>query len=89
MADALALDVTAEGVETQGQLAILKKLRCQQAQGYYLARPMPAAAMTTWLADHFAAYATRLHTESDAGADAAQPAPRTGGTPDIRRIRRV
>jgi EAL domain-containing protein (putative c-di-GMP-specific phosphodiesterase class I) len=46
MADALNLGVTAEGIETQQQLAILKQLRCRRAQGYYLARPMPAAKMT-------------------------------------------
>jgi EAL domain-containing protein (putative c-di-GMP-specific phosphodiesterase class I) len=42
MASALDLEVTAEGVESQDQLAILKKLGCQRAQGFYLARPMPA-----------------------------------------------
>jgi diguanylate cyclase (GGDEF)-like protein/PAS domain S-box-containing protein len=46
MADALGLDVTAEGVETQDQLAQLKDLNCRRAQGYYLARPMPAADLT-------------------------------------------
>lgn len=46
MADALGLEVTAEGVETQNQLAILKRLRCFRAQGFYLARPMPAQALT-------------------------------------------
>jgi EAL domain-containing protein (putative c-di-GMP-specific phosphodiesterase class I) len=42
MADALDLEVTAEGVETAGQLASLKKLHCRRAQGYFLDRPMPA-----------------------------------------------
>jgi diguanylate cyclase (GGDEF)-like protein/PAS domain S-box-containing protein len=42
MADALGLEVTAEGVETHEQLVHLKALRCQRAQGFYLARPMPA-----------------------------------------------
>jgi diguanylate cyclase (GGDEF)-like protein len=45
MAEALDLEVTAEGVETQDQLTNLKQLHCRQAQGYYLARPMPADAM--------------------------------------------
>ncbi len=45
MADALDLEVTAEGVETHEQLVHLKNLRCGRAQGFYLARPMPAAAM--------------------------------------------
>ena len=41
MAAALSLDVTAEGVETRDQLAGLQQLDCRQAQGFYLARPMP------------------------------------------------
>ena len=41
MAEALGLEVTAEGVETQDQLANLKRLNCQRAQGYFLAPPCP------------------------------------------------
>ena len=50
MADALELDVTAEGIETPDQLAYLKRLQCRRAQSYYLARPMRAQAMNTLLA---------------------------------------
>ena len=50
MAVALGLEVTAEGVETQQQLSILRGLQCERAQGFYLARPMPAAEMTTFVA---------------------------------------
>ncbi|MDQ1423356.1 MAG: hypothetical protein QOD72_854, partial [Acidimicrobiaceae bacterium] len=46
MAEALQLEVTAEGVETSDQLASLKRLDCRRAQGFYLARPMPADALT-------------------------------------------
>ena len=42
MALSLGLRVTAEGVETQGQLAALRKLRCDHYQGYLLSRPIPA-----------------------------------------------
>jgi EAL domain-containing protein (putative c-di-GMP-specific phosphodiesterase class I) len=42
MGRALRLMVIAEGVEEPFQLARLRKLRCSRAQGYYLARPMPA-----------------------------------------------
>jgi EAL domain-containing protein (putative c-di-GMP-specific phosphodiesterase class I) len=45
MAHALELSVIAEGIETAQQLAILKKLNCPRAQGFYLARPAPAAAI--------------------------------------------
>ena len=42
MAHSLDLRVTAEGVETQGQLAALRKLRCDQFQGYLLSPAIPA-----------------------------------------------
>jgi len=42
MGRALRLTVIAEGVEEPFQLGRLRKLRCNRAQGYYLARPLPA-----------------------------------------------
>ncbi len=40
MAHALKLNVIAEGVETREQLEFLRQRKCQQAQGYYFARPL-------------------------------------------------
>lgn len=40
MAKNLRLDVVAEGVETIEQVALLKKLQCKYAQGYYFSRPV-------------------------------------------------
>jgi EAL domain-containing protein (putative c-di-GMP-specific phosphodiesterase class I) len=51
MAEALGLDVTAEGVETQDQLCRLRRLKCERAQGFHFARPMPAAEMTALVLD--------------------------------------
>jgi diguanylate cyclase (GGDEF)-like protein len=45
MAHALEMSVVAEGVETAQQLAILKALDCNEVQGYFIARPMPADEM--------------------------------------------
>jgi diguanylate cyclase (GGDEF)-like protein len=40
---ALGLSVTAEGVETPGQLSELRTLGCDLGQGYYFAHPQPGA----------------------------------------------
>lgn len=37
---ALALTVTAEGIETSGHLEMLKAVSCDEGQGYYLSRPL-------------------------------------------------
>ena len=47
MAGALALDLTAEGVETAEQLAALRALNVERAQGYLLAPPAPPEGIST------------------------------------------
>jgi EAL domain-containing protein (putative c-di-GMP-specific phosphodiesterase class I) len=42
LAHALGLSVTAEGVETQQQAAVVSAVGCESSQGFYYARPMPA-----------------------------------------------
>jgi diguanylate cyclase (GGDEF)-like protein len=44
LAHGLRLKVVAEGVETSDQVAFLHKLGCDQYQGFYFSRPVPAAA---------------------------------------------
>lgn len=43
MAHELGLRVVAEGVENASQMRILETLRCDEVQGYYISRPMPAS----------------------------------------------
>ncbi|MEU7866564.1 EAL domain-containing protein [Dactylosporangium sp. NPDC049140] len=50
LARALGLDTVAEGIENQAQADRLLELRYSRGQGYHLARPMPAEAMTGLLA---------------------------------------
>ncbi|MCF6218348.1 MAG: EAL domain-containing response regulator [Gammaproteobacteria bacterium] len=44
----LGMRLVAEGVETREIWDELKKLGCDVAQGYFIAKPMPAEALITW-----------------------------------------
>jgi diguanylate cyclase (GGDEF)-like protein/PAS domain S-box-containing protein len=53
MAHSLELQVTAEGVETRGQLEALARLGCDEYQGYLFSKPLPAVdAAAKFLAPH-------------------------------------
>ncbi|MCI5131235.1 MAG: EAL domain-containing protein, partial [Candidatus Electrothrix sp. EH2] len=41
MAESMGLKVVAEGVETEEQLELLKKMGCEEVQGYYFSKPLP------------------------------------------------
>lgn len=49
MAHALNLSVVAEGVETAEILQLLQDAKCDEAQGYYFAKPMPYADLEKYL----------------------------------------
>ena len=50
LAHALGLRVIAEGVETESQLARLREMGCEVAQGYYFSEPLNDEALAAWLA---------------------------------------
>ena len=41
MAEGLGLEVICEGVETEQQVVLLRKIGCRRVQGYYYAKPVP------------------------------------------------
>ena len=49
LAHNLHLEVVAEGVETPGQLALLREFGCDQAQGYLISKPLPLAELVEFL----------------------------------------
>jgi len=67
LAHELGLSVVAEGVETEAQAAFLRGKRCEEAQGYLFARPMPQ--------HDFEAMAARAASMPPALRASAQPAP--------------
>jgi diguanylate cyclase (GGDEF)-like protein len=50
LARSLGLEVVAEGVEGAEVMRRLRSLRCDEAQGFHLSRPLPPAALVEWLA---------------------------------------
>ncbi len=60
MSHAMQLEVVAEGVESEQDLNVLKRLGCDQAQGYHIARPMPAADLQGWALSYEAEQTKRL-----------------------------
>lgn len=49
LARELGIEVVAEGVEDAEDWAFLRSRHCDIAQGYYIARPMPASALQGWM----------------------------------------
>jgi diguanylate cyclase (GGDEF)-like protein/PAS domain S-box-containing protein len=45
----LGVACVAEGLETMGQLALLRQLGCQAAQGYLISRPLDERHLVNWL----------------------------------------
>jgi diguanylate cyclase (GGDEF)-like protein len=52
MAHRLRLRVVAEGVEEQSQVDMLNALECEEVQGFFFSRPLPADAFRDLLASH-------------------------------------
>ena len=59
-AHAFDLEVVAEGIEDTATLQVLRDLGCDTAQGYLIARPMPAEHVVPWLAQWRASRASAL-----------------------------
>ncbi|MFC5300072.1 EAL domain-containing protein [Azospira restricta] len=61
LAHSLGLRVVAEGVETAAQLQMLRRHGCDEVQGFFLSRPLPAEAATQFLLRRQEDRTRRLH----------------------------
>ena len=52
MAEQLGMETLGEGVETQGEHAMLAQLGCRHVQGFSIARPMPMEETMDWINRH-------------------------------------
>jgi len=61
LAHSLGMRMVAEGVESRAALVELARHGCDQVQGFYLSRPVPAAELELWLDERWAGHLdTRL-----------------------------
>lgn len=82
---ALEVEVVAEGVETKEQLDALRSLGCDQAQGYFICKPLPSNEFESWVRNHAASFgvdssnlgSAPINLEEGAGAGAQMPASAT------------
>ncbi|MBX3637155.1 MAG: bifunctional diguanylate cyclase/phosphodiesterase, partial [Rubrivivax sp.] len=51
VARTLGMTTVAEGIETEGQAALMMELSCDRGQGFLFARPLEAAAFEAWVQD--------------------------------------
>lgn len=64
----LGLNIVAEGVETDAELATLRKLGCNQVQGYLISRAVPADSFAALLDREKAAHRQVKQRQPDPGA---------------------
>jgi diguanylate cyclase (GGDEF)-like protein/PAS domain S-box-containing protein len=74
LAQNLGMDVVAEGVETNEQLALLQKLGCENGQGYYFSKPVGSESAEKIIADTYAALTSTFQA----------PAPSAGSGKQVR-----
>jgi diguanylate cyclase (GGDEF)-like protein/PAS domain S-box-containing protein len=71
LAQNLGMDVVAEGVETKEQLALLRKLGCENGQGYFFSRPVSVGGAEKIISD---TYTHALPTGEQEEVKAIRPA---------------
>ncbi|MBL8315582.1 MAG: EAL domain-containing protein, partial [Rubrivivax sp.] len=52
VARTLGMTTVAEGIETDGQAALMQVLECDRGQGFLFARPLEAVALEAWVRQH-------------------------------------
>jgi len=52
LAKSLDIEVLAEGVETESQVALLSQMDCDYAQGFYFSRSLEAEKLQQWLEEY-------------------------------------
>jgi EAL domain-containing protein (putative c-di-GMP-specific phosphodiesterase class I) len=59
LGQSLGMATTAEGVETEAQLELVRQQGCTEAQGFLFSKPLPAADVGPWVAQFQAGHAAQ------------------------------
>jgi diguanylate cyclase (GGDEF)-like protein len=86
LAQRLGMSVVAEGVEDDETLLVLRDMHCDFAQGYGIARPLPAERLTDATHRIRARVPARLGVGPAATGEIPQPRPEPPGTPAAARL---
>ncbi|MEP7245249.1 MAG: EAL domain-containing protein [Gammaproteobacteria bacterium] len=86
LCSSLGLEVTAEGIERSGQLALLWNYSRMHLQGYLLSRPIAPAALPNLLAHMPSRMQTLLLTTPNTSSERAQGAPAAPGPQSQREV---
>jgi len=88
MARRLGIEVVAEGIETTGQLEMLRSFECPFAQGYLFSRPLPAQTAGRWLREEALSHIAGevLASSETATASATTVETRLGEGASLRRV---
>ena len=73
LAHQLGIQVVAEGIETAGQLELLRSFDCSFAQGYLFSRPLPAHTAARWLKNEALEHVVGEVLAAEAGREAGRP----------------
>ena len=60
----LGIDVIAEGVESEQELALLQHQGCHKFQGYHFSRPLPEEQLLNFIRQHQATHGAGTPTAS-------------------------
>ena len=77
LAHSLGLRIVAEGVETEVAYTELARLGCDQAQGYFISRPVTAAELDYWLSNRHAVNQSTDIPQPRSSAAQRRPRPTT------------
>jgi len=81
LGQSFGMEITAEGVESEEQLAFLRGLGCDEIQGYYFSRPLPGPELEEFLGNFEDTWGMRLNRDRRLGTNDRRTLPKAHTAP--------